>query len=123
MRDLSKQLANLQNGYSSAGDTASAESLRQMGESLGRQMQGSSNYLIDELVGISIEKQFLPTSDGGIRKQALQQRVDAIRDLGSSPQWQALMEGTDTAEINLFLDRLKLYGEAATIQWLMQRQP
>jgi hypothetical protein len=94
-----------------------------MGESLGRQMQGSSNYLIDELVGISIEKQFLPASDGGIRKQALQQRVDAIRDLGSSPQWQALMEGTDTAEINLFLDRLKLYGEAATIQWLMQRQP
>ncbi len=123
MRDLSKQLANLQNGYSSAGDTASAESLRQMGESLGRQMQGSSNYLIDELVGISIEKQFLPASDGGIRQQALQQRVDAIRNLSSSPQWQALMEGTDTAEINLFLDRLKLYGEAATIQWLMQRQP
>ncbi len=122
MRDLSKQLTNLQKGYSSAGDTASAESLRQMGESLGRQMQVSASYLIDELVGISIEKLFLPASNGGVRQQQLQQRVDAIRRLGSSPQWKALLEGTDTAEITLYLDRLKLYGEAETIEWLMQRQ-
>lgn len=122
MQELSKQLANLQKGYSSAGDTASAESLRQMGESLGRQMQGSASYLIDELVGISIESQFLPASDGGARRQQLQQRVDAIRALGSSSHWKAFLEGTDTAEIILYLDRLKLYGEAATIQWLMQRQ-
>ena len=51
MRDLSKQLANLQTGYSSAGDMGSAESLRQMGECLGRQMQASAGYLIDELIG------------------------------------------------------------------------
>ncbi len=122
MRDLSKQLANLQKGYSSAGDTASAESLRQMGESLGRQMQASASYLIDELAGIHVENQFLPASDGGARQQQLQQRINAIRRLGSSPQWQALLEGNDTAEITLYLDRLKLYGEAAAIQWLMQRQ-
>ena len=122
MRDLSKQLTNLQKGYTSAGDSASAESLRQMGESLGRQMQGSARYLIDELVGINIERQFLPKTDGGARQQELQQRVDAIRTLGSSPQWQRLMEGNDTAEMSLYLDRLKLYGEASAIQWLRQRQ-
>jgi hypothetical protein len=93
-----------------------------MGESLGRQMQVSASYLIDELVGISIEKLFLPASNGGVRQQQLQQRVDAIRRLGSSPQWKALLEGTDTAELTLYLDRLKLYGEAETIEWLMQRQ-
>jgi hypothetical protein len=85
-------------------------------------MQSSASYLIDELVGINIENQFLPVSDGGVRQKELQQRVGAIRTLGSSPQWKALMEGNDTAEITLYLDRLKLYGEAAAIQWLMQRQ-
>jgi hypothetical protein len=122
MRDLSKQLSNLQNGYSSIGDTTSAESLRQMGESLGRQMQASASYLIDELAGINVEHQFLPASDGGARQRELQQRVNAIRALSSSPHWKALLEGNDTAEITLYLDRLKLYGEAATIQWLMHRQ-
>lgn len=122
MRDLSKQLTNLQQGYTAANDADSAESVRQMGEALGRQMQASASYLIDELVGNSIEKQFLSPSDGGVRQQELQQRVNAIRSLASSPQWKALMEGNDTAEIMLYLDRLKLYGEAATMQWLMQRQ-
>lgn len=122
MRDLSKQLTNLHQAYTAASDADSAESVRQMGEALGRQMQSSASYLIDELVGINIENQFLPASDGGVRQQELQQRVNAIRTLGSSPQWQTLMEGRDTAEITLYLDRLKLYGEAATIQWLMQRQ-
>jgi hypothetical protein len=122
MRELSKQLTNLQQGYTAANDAGSAESVRQMGEALGRQMQSSASYLIDELVGINIENQFLPVSDGGVRQKELQQRVGAIRTLGSSPQWKALMEGNDTAEITLYLDRLKLYGEAAAIQWLMQRQ-
>ncbi len=122
MRDLSKQLTNLQQGYTAANDADSAESLRQMGVALGRQMQSSASYLIDELVGINIENQFLAASDGGVRQQVLKQRVDAIRRLGSSPQWKALLEGTDPAEITLYLDRLKLYGEAETIQWLMQRQ-
>lgn len=122
MRELSKQLTNLQQGYTAANDAGSAESVRQMGEALGRQMQSSASYLIDELVGINIENQFLPVSDGGVRQKELQQCVGAIRTLGSSPQWKALMEGNDTAEITLYLDRLKLYGEAAAIQWLMQRQ-
>lgn len=122
LRDLSKQLANLQQGYTSANDAGSAESVRQMGEALGRQMQASAGYLIDELVGINIENQFLPATDGGVRQQELQQRVGTIRALGSTPQWQALMEGNNTAEISLYLDRLKLYGEAAAIQWLMQRK-
>ena len=122
LRDLSKQLANLQQGYTSANDAGSAESVRQMGEALGRQMQASASYLIDELVGINIENQFLPASDGGVRQQELQQRVGTIRALGSSPEWQALMEGNNTAEISLYLDRLKLYGEAAAIQWLMRLQ-
>ena len=122
MRDLSRQLANLLQGYTAANDDDSAESLRQMGEALGRQMQSSANYMIDELVGMTIERQFLPPSRSAERQKELQQRQDAIRALGSSPQWQALMEGGNITEITLYIDRLKLYGEAAAIQWLMQRQ-
>jgi hypothetical protein len=120
MRALSKQLTELNRGYSAAGDPASADSVRQMGQALGQQMQSHASYLIDELVGITIERQFLPKDDT-IRQQELQQRVDAIRKLSSSPHWTALLEGSNAAEISLYLDRLKLYGEAATIQWLIQR--
>ena len=91
-----------------------------MGQALGQQMQSHASYLIDELVGISIERKFLPKDDS-LRQQELQRRVDAIRSLGSSPQWTAPLEGSNTAEIGLYLDRLKLYGEAATLQWLNQR--
>ena len=120
MRALSDQLTELQSGYSAKGDLASADSVRQMGQALGQQMQSHASYLIDELVGITIEGKFL-TKDDATRQQALRQRVDAIRRLGSSPQWTALLQGSNTAEIALYLDRLKLYGEAATIQWLNQR--
>jgi hypothetical protein len=120
MRALSDQLTELQSGYSAKGDPASAGSVRQMGQALGQQMQSHASYLIDELVGISIERKFLPKEDT-IRQQELQQRIEAIRSLGSSPHWSALLEGSNTAEISLYLDRLKLYGEAATLQWLNQR--
>ena len=121
MSDLSIQLANLQQGYTALNDDASAESVRQMGEALGHQMQGGARCLIDELAGLGVETKFLPSSDSGARLSDIQQRVNAIGNL-SRFQWQALTKGADNAELTLYLDRVKLYGEAAAVEWLMQRQ-
>lgn len=121
LRDLSKQLAALQKGYSDAGDTTSAEAIRQMGHALGQQAQSGAAYFIDELVGMNIEKQFLDPASAAARQQELKQRTDYIRSLTGSPQWEALMRQGSATELTLFLDRQKLYGEEAAIRWLLQR--
>jgi hypothetical protein len=121
LRDLSKQLAALQKAYTAAGDTTSAEAIRQMGHALGQQAQFGARYFIDELVGMNIERQFLDPANASARQQELKQRTDYIRSLTGSPQWEALMRQGSAAEITLFVDRLKLYGEEAAIRWLLQR--
>lgn len=121
LRDVSKQLAALQKAYTAAGDTASAEAIRQMGHALGQQVQSGAAYFIDELLGMNIEKQFLDASTAAARQQELKQRTDYIRSLTGSPQWEALMRQGSAVELTLFLDRQKLYGEEAAIRWLLER--
>ncbi len=55
IRELSKQLAALQKRYTNAGDSSSAEAIRQMGHALGQQAQSAAAYFIDELVGMNIK--------------------------------------------------------------------
>lgn len=121
LRELAKQLAALQKGYADSGDSASAEAIRQMGRALGQQAQSGAAYFIDELVGMNIEKQFLDPTSAAIRQQELKQRTDYIRSLAGSPRWTQLMNSGNAAELTLFLDRQKLYGEEAAIRWLLER--
>lgn len=121
MRELSKQLAALQKAYTAAGDSASAEAIRQMGHALGQQAQSGAAYFIDELVGMNIERQFLDPASAAARQQELKQRTDYIRSLANSPQWKQMMTSGNAAELTLFLDRQKLYGEEAAIRWLLER--
>lgn len=121
LRELSKQIAALQKGYTETGDSASAEAIRQLGHALGRQAQSGAAFFIDELVGMNIERQFLDPSTAAVRQQELKQRTDYIRSLAGSPQWEALMRQGSAAELTLFLDRQKLYGEEAAIRWLLER--
>ena len=121
LRELSKQLAALQKGYSDAGDTTSAEAVRQMGLALGRQTQFGAAFFIDELVGMSIEKQFLDPNSDDTRQKEIKQRTDYIRSLTGSRQWNQLMTSGSANELTLFLDRQKIYGEEAAIRWLLQR--
>lgn len=121
LRELSKQLAALQKAYTAAGDPASAEAIRQMGHALGQQAQSGAAYFIDELVGMNIERQFLDPASAAARQQELKQRTDYIRSLANSPQWKQMMTSGNAAELTLFLDRQKLYGEEAAIRWLLER--
>lgn len=121
LRELSKQLAALQKAYTAAGDSASAEAIRQMGHALGQQAQSGAAYFIDELVGMNIERQFLDPSTAAVRQQELKQRTEYIRSLAHSPQWKQMMTSGNAAELTLFLDRQKLYGEEAAIRWLLER--
>ena len=117
LQDLSKQVSALYKAYSASGDTASADSLRQMGRALGTQIQESAPYFIDELVGLSIEKQYLhPTTDAA-RLAEMKQRTDRIREIATSQAFLAM----DGPEAMAFFDRLKIYGEENAYRWLLTR--
>jgi len=70
LRDLAKQMSELQNRYLQMGDRTSAQTVADMGIKLGQQAQGG-NFLVDELFGISIEKQFLGLLDPAARQARL----------------------------------------------------
>jgi hypothetical protein len=121
MLDLTRQLSELYQGYSASGDLVSAEAIRKMGQSLGRQMQDTAGFLIDELSGISIEKKFLDPTTAAVRQQEIIERMELIRRTAMGDDFTRLLQGMDTQEAIAYFDRVKLYGESAAMQWLRER--
>lgn len=121
LTELTKHLAALQKSYAEAGDAESAEAVRQMGHALGQQLQSEALFFIHELIGISMEKNFLDPVVAAARQQELRERTDYLRSLTNHPRWQGLMQQGSPADLSLFLDRQKLYGEEAAIRWWIDR--
>jgi hypothetical protein len=119
LRDLSKQMSELQNRYLQMGDRTSAQTVADMGINLGQQAQ-DSNFLIDELAGASIEKQFLGLLDPAARQARLDEmdaRKTYLQHMAGSQAWVNM----DGAEAVAFFDRQKLYGELEALRWLRER--
>jgi hypothetical protein len=120
MRDLAQHLDDLRQGYLAAGDPTSAESIRQMGHSLGRQMQGMPVAIIDELSGLGIEQKFRDPAAPQEQQQEFTQRYDSIRR--ESGENNRLMLSMDDQEAIGYFDRMKFQGESAAYQWLRERR-
>jgi hypothetical protein len=113
LSNLSKQLKNLQ--ATSHAETATA--IRSAGLTLGQNLQsGKHELLIDQLVGMAIEKQFLnPSSDTSrlneiaIEQAEIQRLVKTLsaRLLQASP---SIVAG--------YMERFKTLGERQAMQWL-----
>jgi len=120
LQDLSKQMSELQNRYLQMGDRTSAQTVADMGINLGRQAQ-DGHFVIDGLVGASIEKKFLGLLDPATRQARLAEmdaRQKSLQDMASSVSW----ENLDDAEAVAYFDRQKLYGELEALRWLRERQ-
>jgi hypothetical protein len=119
LQDLSKQMGELQNRYLQMGDRTSAQTVADMGINLGQQAQ-NSNFLIDELLGLSIKKKFLGLLDPAARQAQLDE-IDArqkyLRRMALTQAWEKM----DDTEAVAFFDRQKLYGELEAIRWLRER--
>lgn len=129
MNNLSKRLSALQAQYLQAGDLESAQSIAEVGIRLGTQMQETQGYfMIGDLVGMKIEKQFLEGQDPsavliagnqtvGDRLTGLDQRKQMIKEL--VPQFEKLLPNLSESEVTTFIDRTKLFGEFEAIRWLL----
>ncbi len=118
LQELSKHLAELQTAYADQGDATSAEAVRQMGHALSQQVLSNAQFILQEVVGMGMEQSFLDSANAATRQQEIQQRFDGLM---SHPKLRALMFGGSAADISLYLDRQKLYGEGAALRWWIER--
>ena len=128
MRELAKAMEAATRQSRQQGDAASAESLAGMGLLLGGHLSvgGGSQTLINQLVGIAIEKMFLSQLDAG-GNDPFGRPVAGL--LATIEQQQTTLKGFTRTLANLtasltdaewanYLERVKLDGEEAALTWL-----
>jgi len=128
MRELARTMQATAQQYRQQGDSASANSLIAMGLILGGHLSegGGSQTLLNQLVGIGIEKNFLKQLDpNGTdpfgRPVAEVSASAAQRKAHLNELSQALLplySKLEDAELANYLERVKLYGEEAAVTWL-----
>ncbi len=133
LKQLASQMTDLQKQELNAGDNNSAENLAQMGMILGDQLNSGANgnYLANQLAGLAVESIMLDQLDANTsydfldgetpaqKLQDLKQQKAALSQLDKS--FEAIRPGLTDAEKVTFQERVKIYGEVATIRWLLQQ--
>jgi hypothetical protein len=126
--DVSRNLQQLQDEFIRSADFDAAEPTVIIGLTLGQRIQDQGPYLIDQLVGVAIEKKFLQQLDpltqagpggqtAGERLEALDAKVLEIRTL--SPLFTEKFATADEATQGQYVERLKSEGELAAMRWLV----
>ena len=128
LMEVSKNLLSLQQEFIRTADFDAAEPTVIIGLSLGQRIQDQGPYLIDQLMGVSIERQFLEQLDpltqagpggqtAGERLAALDAKLMEVRTLTT-----AFTEKFATAEEatqSQYLEKMKSEGELAAMRWLV----
>jgi hypothetical protein len=118
-----------------AGDADSAVNLAQTGMIMADKLNSgdSGKYLINQLVGMASEAVMLSHLDQNtaydfldgrtpaqILQENKQQKAD-FRELHEN--FQAIYPSLTDAEFNNYIQRVRIYGEAAAAQWVIQQHP
>lgn len=129
LRDMSKQVLEMMQSYSQSGDASSSQAMLDIGLALGERLQeGDGRLLINDLVGLSIERQFLRSLDPNAivpgtnqtaaqRLEANNQRQQLIKHINQGADPTAL----SPQDFSLYLNRFQALGELAAMQWLRTR--
>lgn len=126
--NVSENLKQLQDEFIRSADFDAAEPTVIIGLTLGQRIQDQGHYLIDQVVGIVIEKKFLQQLDpltqagpggqtAGERLEALDAKVLEIRTL--SPLFTEKFATADEATQSQYVERMKSQGELAAMRWLV----
>jgi hypothetical protein len=126
--DVSENLKQLQEEFIRSADFDAAEPTVVIGLTLGQRIQDQGPYLIDQLVGISIEKKFLQQLDpltqagpggqsAGERLEALDAKLMEIKTL--QPAFTEEFATADEATQSQYLAKVKSEGELAAMRWLV----
>lgn len=130
IREVAKHLDGLKDEFLKSGDFDAAEPSVRIGIDIGQKLQGQGPYLIDQLVGISIEKNFLdqldPLTPVGASGQTAGQRLALLEtqknDIQSSVA--AFAEAStkmDEATAKEYFLRLRRDGELSAMKWVLSK--
>lgn len=127
---LSQSMGRLQNQYLQAGDAQSAQAMAEIGLLVGQQVQESmGNWVIDELIGMRIERHFLSTQDPqAVLEPGPQIVAERLAELDHKKRWIdeiethfSLLDSLPESEKQSFYWRTHLNGEVAAWQWLIAK--
>jgi len=131
LMQVSESLKQLQDEFIRSADFDAAEPTVIIGLTLGQRIQDQGPYMIDQLVGIAIEKKFLQQLDpltqagpdgqsAGERMEALDAQLLEIKQLSSAGMEK--FAAADEATQSQYLAKLKAEGELAAIRWLVNEK-
>jgi hypothetical protein len=124
-RSLADGMRELRGDYQAAGDEQSVETLRGIQVGLARQLQEGGS-LVDILVGMVVEKEALKDA-GSEEATARLEEINQERQLltGRMTQVTELMKDPAVPEGDwlIYFDRMKLFGEAAANDWMLEKYP
>jgi hypothetical protein len=130
LMDVADRLKSLQDEFIRTADFDAAEPTVIIGLTLGQRMQDQGPYLIDQLMGISIERKFLqqldPLTAAGPGGQTAAERLETldanlleIKTLSSG--FAEAMVTMDDAMRSQDLAKVKAEGELTALRWLAAR--
>jgi RNA polymerase sigma factor (sigma-70 family) len=132
MKQLSLDAVDLANAYRQAGDSTSAQAVLQTAVNLGQSYAASSpgEYIIGQLVGISIEQRSLqamdPNSSYGDSGRTVQEQLNELAqqraaDVELSQQAFNLYPAMSDQDWIIYRDRSAAFGMASADQWLINK--
>ena len=132
VRQLGQDLVDLGNAYSQSGDQASAQAVLQMAVNLGQRYFPSSagEAVIDQLVGLAVERMALSTMDPnspyGDNGQTVQDQLNQIAQQRAAlkaptQQIDSLLETMSDQDWINYINRWMIFGEEAADQWLVNK--
>jgi tetratricopeptide (TPR) repeat protein len=129
-KQLAQSVMDLAASYRQAGDEASAQAALQTGLNLGQRLNTGQSTAIQDLVGMAVERLALsamdPASPYGTGGQTVKHRIDdlsqqrkAIKALNQTTE--GLLPNLSEQDLVTYFDRLKVFGESPTLQWLVAK--
>jgi len=131
-KGLAQEVQMMHKEYITAGATASAEALAQMGHSLAQHLTAGdgSRTLIGQLVGVAIDRIVMsslpPDSHPAFLDGTVQERIDELTTFRQNTRtltadFSPMMARANENEIISYFDRMKLQGEYKAMLWLQNR--
>ncbi|MDB6026107.1 MAG: hypothetical protein JWM68_2330 [Verrucomicrobiales bacterium] len=131
MKGIATQLAELQKNYLTSGNPAAAAEMAALGVNLGKRWgdPNSSLFLINELVGIAMQRVVLQNLDPNTYYEFLGKTAgEGLADLKKQQEgvktistgMGKLFPQMSDGDKMIFMDRMKLYGDRNAWSWVQQ---
>ena len=130
LKALGRSIGDLAAQYRQAGDQAAAQATLQMGLEIGQRLDSGSATMMQDIVGLTIQRNLLaeldPTMTFGGGGQTIQNQIDLLTQQRTALQTLATQQvGAVSAlpddDVVHYFQRMKASGETAALRWAVAK--